>query len=79
MSVMSRPPGEPRKPPPVTAAPLHPVIAGETCDRGDAPPRHRVLIPYGRDGYAAHRELLFCSHHYARHEAAIAAAGYLVL
>jgi hypothetical protein len=78
MGIMSRQPGQPAHTPPVSAAPLPPVIPGETCDRCGAAPRHRVRVPYLYAGSAVASELLLCSHHYRVHEAAIAAAGYRV-
>jgi hypothetical protein len=79
MGIMSRPPGQPAHTPPVSAAPLPPVIPGETCDRCGAAPRHRVYIPYTHEsGYTASRQLLFCQHHFDKYQVAIAAAGYRV-
>jgi hypothetical protein len=79
MGIMSRPPGDPRNRPPVTAAPLPELIPGEQCDRCGAAPRYRVKVPGEYAGFTAHRDLLFCAHHYRQHESAIAAAGYRVL
>jgi hypothetical protein len=76
MSVMSRPPGEPRDTPAVTGAPPAEVIPAEYCDRCGAASRHRVLIAFQLpDGRAKLGPLTFCSHHYDEHRAALLAAG----
>lgn len=75
MSVMSRPPGEPRNTPTVTAAPLPEVIPAEYCDRCGAPSRHRVLVQFLLSGIPRLGPLTFCTHHYEEHRAALVAAG----
>ena len=75
MSVMSRPPGEPRNTPPVTGAPPAEAIPAEYCDRCGALSRHRVLVQFLDGGVPRLGPLTFCSHHYEAHQAALAAAG----
>jgi hypothetical protein len=76
MSVMSRPPGEPRNIPAVTGSAPPEALPAEYCDRCGAPGRHRVLIQFRRtDGKPRLGPLVFCSHHYEEHRAALLAAG----
>lgn len=68
MSLMSRPPGEPRSRPDVIIAPPHERIPGESCDRCGCPARHHVFVPFrlGRHGRPELGELYFCWYHYSR-------------
>jgi hypothetical protein len=68
---MNRMAGQPRKPPPVTAAPLPEVIPDEPCDRCGAPARHRVRVVYRSGGLPHRGQLLFCGHHFQVHEPAL--------
>jgi hypothetical protein len=75
VSIMSRGAGQPRKPAPVTAAPLPEAIGDEPCDRCGALARHRVAVVFSRDGMPRLGELLFCAHHYQRYDIALIVAG----
>lgn len=65
MTLMSRNAGEPRRPAPVTAAPLPEAIGDEQCDRCSALARHRVHVKIRMEqGTFQLGHLMFCAHHY---------------
>jgi hypothetical protein len=77
--IVGRKAGEPRRLPPVTAAPLPEAIPDEPCDRCGAPARHLVRVSYRQPPHGTWKRgrLMFCEHHYREHETDLLVCGFV--